>query len=339
MEIEELTMEQAKEYFYSPQGQQMWAIALRLVGPPADYSFKDDYRMRLSLCAALSGMLIRKDERIAKAALDFLKAGCVTNFDKAVWALTAGTFPEVFGNKQDALNFYEDAIDKYARTYVAYLRMAKIAYDAEDFKTAEAHCRKGLACLNEDELYEKSILKDIESQFITFLDEIRKKNAPIEPPKWQEPEILPLEEILAIEDTERFVMELTHYIGNKCDYGDDMSTLSKPERIFYITQILEMEVNNGGFSQFFFNSSGDFANEIVDAYSEIGAVHMVEICKKAVAIFGETVPADRDERDDIMDNDEFEEILNACDDAFYEYEDNLNTLNHEYVMKYKAFFT
>lgn len=163
---------------------------------------------------------------------------------------------------------------------------------------------------------------------------------PEETKKWQEPPILALEEIWEIEESEKFVVELSHYVGNKCEYGEKMSVLSKPERVFYVTQILEMEVNNGGFSQYFFNSSGDFANEIVDAYSEIGAVRTVEICKKAVSIYDGEVPADRDAREDVfVDDEEREAILDECDEAFFEYEEDLNALNQAYVLKNKAFFT
>ena len=80
-----------------------------------------------------------------------------------------------------------------------------------------------------------------------------------------------MEHIWALTDTNDFVVAMTEYLDNKTKYGEDMSVLSKEERIFYITQTLEMEVNNGGFSQFFYNSSGDFSNELVGAFTAIGA--------------------------------------------------------------------
>ena len=57
-----------------------------------------------------------------------------------------------------------------------------------------------------------------------------------------------------IEEKENFVVEMDKYIAEKCEYGDSMETLNVEQRILYITQALEMEVNNGGFSQYFFNS-------------------------------------------------------------------------------------
>ena len=41
---------------------------------------------------------------------------------------------------------------------------------------------------------------------------------------------------------------------------------------------------------------------------------------------------------DELESDEFDEILEECDNAFYDYEDNLNELNYNFVMKNKEFF-
>ena len=99
-----------------------------------------------------------------------------------------------------------------------------------------------------------------------------------------------MEDIWALTDTNAFVVAMTEYLDNKTKYGEDMSVLSKEERIFYITQTLEMEVNNGGFSQFFYNSSGDFSNELVGAFTAIGANATAAICQKAISAFGRDIP-------------------------------------------------
>ena len=149
-----------------------------------------------------------------------------------------------------------------------------------------------------------------------------------------------LDEIWLLEDPLDMIGELSVYIAVKCHYGEDLSVLSVPERIFYTTQILEMEVNNGGFGQFFFNSSGDLANEVVHAFTEIGAVKTADICRKAFSVYGEEIPKDRDERQDILEclNEEQEKFLERCDDAFFDYEENLNELNYAYVMRNKDDF-
>jgi len=151
-----------------------------------------------------------------------------------------------------------------------------------------------------------------------------------------------MEHIWNLTDTTDFVIALMKHLDGKTQYGDDMSVLSEAERVFYITQTLEMEVNNGGFSQFFFNSSGNFSNELVGAFTTIGANTTAAICQKAIAAFGRDIPIDRDEREEMLDeleSDEIDEILEECDDAFYAYEDNLNELNYQFVMENKASFT
>ena len=59
--------------------------------------------------------------------------------------------------------------------------------------------------------------------------------------------------------------------------------------------------------------------------------------QKALAAFGREIPINRDEREEILDemeNEKIDKILSECDDAFYEYEDDLNALNYAYIMKY-----
>lgn len=151
-----------------------------------------------------------------------------------------------------------------------------------------------------------------------------------------------MEHIWNLTDTNDFVIALTEHLNEKTQYGEDMSVLSDAERIFYITQTLEMEVNNGGFSQFFYNSSGDFSNELVGAFTAIGANKTAAICQKAIDAFGRDIPVDRDARQEMLDeleSDELDEVLEKCDDAFFAYEDDLNELNYNFVMKNKEQFS
>ena len=153
-----------------------------------------------------------------------------------------------------------------------------------------------------------------------------------------------IDEIWEIEEKENFVVEMDKYIAEKCEYGDSMETLNDKQRVLYVTQALEMEVNNGGFAQYFYNYSGDFANEAVSAFESIGAIKTAELCKKAISIYGDKVPNDRNEREKILTPDDEKEeerievILNACDDAFFEYEDDLVELNYQFIINHKESF-
>ncbi|MBR2054197.1 MAG: DMP19 family protein [Clostridia bacterium] len=151
-----------------------------------------------------------------------------------------------------------------------------------------------------------------------------------------------LKKIWNMEDVNERIMALSEYVAEKCQFGIKMEKLSHPERVFFITQNVEIEVNNGGFSQFFYNSSGDFAGEMVEAFQEIGAEKTAVICQHALDAIGQPLPQNRAERIELIEaieTDALMEALNACDDAFYEYRDDLNALNDAYVQKNKADFT
>lgn len=141
-----------------------------------------------------------------------------------------------------------------------------------------------------------------------------------------------------------FVPDMYIHIAEKCEYGDAMQSINAYERVFYIAQELEGEVNNGGFAQYFYNPSGNFANETVNAFTQIGALKTAEICKKALSAFKVELPADRAEREELLDNmdwdgiDGINEILSECDHSFYAYEDDLHSLCVAYIAAHKAYF-
>jgi len=78
--------------------------------------------------------------------------------------------------------------------------------------------------------------------------------------------------------------------------------------------------------------------------TKIGAIKTAEIYKKAISIYGDKVPTDRNEREDILTPDDekeeerIEEILKECDDAFFEYEDDLVELNYRFIINNKESF-
>jgi hypothetical protein len=92
---------------------------------------------------------------------------------------------------------------------------------------------------------------------------------------------------------------------------------------------LEGEVNNGGFDQFFFNSAGNEAAEIIQALEAVGASKTAAIVRRACAKFpGGMPPAERFVRQDVLldvvspDAEAFEQE----DDDFLAYEEDLLAL-------------
>ncbi|VTR94950.1 pf14300 domain protein : PBS lyase HEAT domain protein repeat-containing protein OS=Planctomyces limnophilus (strain ATCC 43296 / DSM 3776 / IFAM 1008 / 290) GN=Plim_2746 PE=4 SV=1: DUF4375 [Gemmata massiliana] len=79
----------------------------------------------------------------------------------------------------------------------------------------------------------------------------------------------------------------------------DVDLLTAPQSAYYVAWILDAEVCNGGFAQYFVNSSGDTAGRAVSAFETIGSLGHAAIVRRAVALFGKQGPAtDREERHD-----------------------------------------
>lgn len=148
-------------------------------------------------------------------------------------------------------------------------------------------------------------------------------------------------DIWKIDNKAIFLIAMNSCISKKCNYGENITKLSSQERIFYVVMQLEAEVNNGGFSQYFYNSSGDWSNEVVKSYRAIGAIKVADICKKAITSFGADIPPNRDVREIFLNqfmNDEVNRILDECDNEFYEYSEDLLNLNYQFIIKNKDSF-
>lgn len=150
-----------------------------------------------------------------------------------------------------------------------------------------------------------------------------------------------LETLLSSEDSNGSIIELDNFIGAICSYGDEMDKLTEPQKQFYYNQCLEREINNGGFNQYFINSSGDFAHQTIQSLTAIGATTTADILKKAIDQFPDKkVPQDRDKRVEIVERIEetANEVWEELDQKFFEYADGLNTLNLNFVRQNKSDF-
>jgi len=150
-----------------------------------------------------------------------------------------------------------------------------------------------------------------------------------------------LEQLLNLKDINESIIEIDNFICELCEYGEEFDKLTKHQKIFYLNQNLEREVNNGGFNQYFCNSSGENAHETILSLNKIGAEKTANILQKAVHQFPNgTVPKNRDERIEIVKKIEevVDEIWDDLTQKFFAYEDDLNTLNYGYIKKNKDFF-
>jgi len=150
-----------------------------------------------------------------------------------------------------------------------------------------------------------------------------------------------LEKLLKAENLNGSIIEIDNFVSELCQWGEDLEKLTEPQTNFYFNQCLEREVNNGGFNLYFTNSSGRYAHQTVETLKLIGANKFAKILQKAIDQFpNKTVPQDDEERQEIVEQieEKSDEVWNKLDDKFYEYPEDLNQLNINYIMQNKDFF-
>ena len=95
--------------------------------------------------------------------------------------------------------------------------------------------------------------------------------------------------------------------------------LTGEEGVVLAVEALEREVNNGGYGQFFSNSSRQFAPTIVDSLLRIGCGRTAEITQKAVDALGlSTLSVDAIATAIAADDPNRDAKLERYDDAYYE---------------------
>ncbi|MBX3414053.1 MAG: DMP19 family protein [Pirellulales bacterium] len=119
----------------------------------------------------------------------------------------------------------------------------------------------------------------------------------------------------------------------------DYEQLTRPEQVFFGVWELEAEVNNGGFDQYFYNSSGDHAFAIVDVLNEINAHQAAAIVRQAISVFnGGMFSRESAKRQEqlLALSEDAEEEFDSLDEEFFEYPDNLTELLYAYVRQHQS---
>ena len=83
-------------------------------------------------------------------------------------------------------------------------------------------------------------------------------------------------------------------------FGDE--SLSNEEILILAIEALETEVNNGGYDQFFRNSSKEYVSIIVDSLKRIGYDEIAALTQRAI---------------DSLGDEDRENILGKCDEEYY----------------------
>ncbi|SDT04508.1 protein of unknown function [Winogradskyella sediminis] len=117
---------------------------------------------------------------------------------------------------------------------------------------------------------------------------------------------------------------------------EKISKLTKGQQAVFSTWWLEAEVNNGGFNQFYFNSSGQFSEMAEIGFKTIGAEKFSELTLRANNIFTENKERLEEFDDGTMES--FSESykdnpLNDLDTEFYNLYDseNISDLRIKYI--------
>jgi len=113
--------------------------------------------------------------------------------------------------------------------------------------------------------------------------------------------------------------------------------LTEPERVWIAVEELQMDVNNGGFDQYYFNSSGDTAWFASAALRTIGADRTATIVERANAVFGpDGPPRDREQRQEALERlrgADDDVLFKSLDDEFFKYPEDLDELLRTYLRR------
>jgi hypothetical protein len=120
-----------------------------------------------------------------------------------------------------------------------------------------------------------------------------------------------------------------------------LASFSRAERYVYAIEGMVREVNNGGWSQFFSNSSGALAPDLVPALEAIGSKENLSIARRALKIFGQPASlsdADRLQQIIRLTKDGEENPWDALEGEFYENPEDLEAMMLEFIANNAAEF-
>ena len=114
---------------------------------------------------------------------------------------------------------------------------------------------------------------------------------------------------------------------------------NKSRQAIYMISQLEAEVNNGGYNQFYFNSSGQFAAALPEALKLVGATKFADLTERANRTFEKEKSKITEDQDGTVEgfSKSYENNpLNKFDKEFYKLNDveNLQKIQVDYIPKY-----
>ncbi|WP_316793755.1 DMP19 family protein [Pedobacter frigoris] len=118
-------------------------------------------------------------------------------------------------------------------------------------------------------------------------------------------------------------------------------SLPKPQQAIYVSCVLENEVNNGGFNQFYYNPSGQFTKLVPDALKLIGATQFAALTQAANEVYEkekEHITKHQDGTTEGFSKSYEDNPLDKFDDQFYKLKEPLGELQIAFIRKNKEAF-
>lgn len=118
-------------------------------------------------------------------------------------------------------------------------------------------------------------------------------------------------------------------------------SLPKPQQAIYIIWLLEGEVNNGGFNQYYYNSSGQFARLAPDALKLVGATQFATLTQAANEMYTkekQRITKHQDGTSEGFSKSYDNNPLEKFDDQFYKLKEPLGELQITFIRNNKEAF-
>jgi hypothetical protein len=149
-----------------------------------------------------------------------------------------------------------------------------------------------------------------------------------------------IEKALLLPTESAQILAIGQIVGQKIKGTDQFDNLTAAEKTFIYVDILEGDVGKGGFANFFYNSSGQFAHEILAAYQQIGARKTAALLRSAIQLFpAASVPKNLEQRQDILlAAASYLDLWDDLDDAFHRCPDPIGALVIRFVVDHMGEF-
>jgi len=139
----------------------------------------------------------------------------------------------------------------------------------------------------------------------------------------------------------RYIIE--ERIKDDYEHEDEIvRSLPRGLQYVYATWLLEDEIDNGGFNQYFYNSWSEFQNEALEGFERMGAKEYAGLLSKAIAIHNkEKALHDKVKREGTLESffDSYAETeLTKLDKKFYSCTEDLSRLRITYIRNHPEDF-